>query len=124
MESSESHQIDIEQKYRIINWIRSFGNKSLSHLFDHICQLSHSCFLSEEWKSGVFLSEIVAFMINGDKQMVKQVIDKNIPKLVLAGTEAFVKSRAQALRNLRIVFDVLNNPPLNIKIDMILRSTP
>ena len=95
MEVIDTPPIDVNQKYRILNWLKSF-DKKLLHLFDNICRLSHDCYLSEEWKSGVFMSEIVALMISGDKQLVKQVSDKNnIHRLVLAGTEYIVKSRAQ-----------------------------
>eukprot|EP01033_Poteriospumella_lacustris_P016559 gene16559-11846_t len=73
---------------------------------------------SDPWASGVLLSELVSLLLVDDRSSVKEVeqfddVGRLVgpPKLLLNGTHADVKSRAQAIHNFRLCVRALERVP-------------
>jgi len=70
------------------------------------------------WSNGVLLSELVANLLLDDKSLIKEVeqYDRygrlmSQPKLLLSGSEAVVKSKAQAIHNIQLSLQHLRQIP-------------
>eukprot|EP01031_Cornospumella_fuschlensis_P025534 gene25534-30830_t len=89
---------------------------------------------TDSWRNGTLLSELIAGILVDEKSLIKQVEQyddfgrlSGSPKLVLNGTQTTIKSKAQAVHNMRLCLQALaqihNFPHIPFGADELVENT-